>query len=33
MTLPLEAFMRLRYMIVRRSEEIRTICDRAAVPS
>jgi len=27
----LDAFMKLRYVIVRRSEEIRTICDRAAV--
>jgi len=32
MSPPLEVFMRLRYTIVRRSEEIRTICDRAAVP-
>lgn len=32
MSLLLEAFTRLRYVIVRRSEEIRTICDRAAVP-
>ena len=31
MSLLLDAFMKLRYVLVRRSEEIRTICDRAAV--
>jgi len=31
MSLLLDAFMKLRYVIVRRPEEIRTICDRATV--
>jgi beta-hydroxylase len=31
MTRLLDAFMKLRYVLVRRSEEIRTICDKAAV--
>ena len=30
-SLLLDAFMKLCYVIVRRSEEIRTLCDRAAV--
>ncbi len=31
MSLLLDAFMKLRYVLARRSEEIRTICGRAAV--
>jgi ornithine lipid ester-linked acyl 2-hydroxylase len=31
MSLLLDAFMKVRYILVRRSEEIRMICDRATV--